>query len=143
MSHTERAHGRARIALSESHSPAPAPAGPAGHRSGEGATSVLPALHDDDGRRPQPASLPVDGPGAQGATGSDRIGRYLVSPLVKGLDDGWFASSVSIRSGRGSATTDSVLRLTRLFRCAQQAAAYARAEAQQWISAAQPSLRAA
>jgi hypothetical protein len=42
---------------------------------------------------------------------------------------------VSIRSGSGSATTDRVLRLTRLFRCVREAAAYANAEAAQWISA--------
>lgn len=63
-----------------------------------------------------------------------RVGKYLVSPLVKVLDDGWFASSVSIRSGAGSATTDRVLRLTRIFRCATEAAAYCHAEALRWIS---------
>jgi hypothetical protein len=72
-----------------------------------------------------------------------REGRFLVSPLVKVLENGWFASSVSIRSGCGSATTDRVLRLTRLFRCTREAAAYARAEALQWITAAQgPLMRA-
>jgi len=53
---------------------------------------------------------------------------------VKTLENGWFASSVSIRSGTGSGTTDRVLRLTRLFRCARQAAAYAHDEAHRWIS---------
>ena len=62
-------------------------------------------------------------------------GKYLISPLVKALDNGWFASSVSIRSGSGSTTTDRVLRLTRLFRCARQARDHARAEALQWITA--------
>ena len=70
------------------------------------------------------------------------IGRYLVSPLVKAAGNGWFASSVSIRSGAGSGTTDRVLRLTRLFRCAKEATAYAHAEALQWISAS-PSTGAA
>ena len=65
-----------------------------------------------------------------------RVGRYLVSPLVKLAGNGWFASSVSIRSGAGSETTDRVLRLTRLFRCATHAAAYAHAEAERWIDAA-------
>lgn len=64
-----------------------------------------------------------------------QVGKYLVSPLVKVLENGWFASSVSIRSGSGSGTTDRVLRLTRLFRCADQAAAHADAEAMQWINA--------
>lgn len=67
------------------------------------------------------------------------IGHYLVAPLVKALDNGWFASSVSIRTGATSESHDGathrVLRLTRLFRCAKQAAGYAHAEALQWISA--------
>lgn len=70
-------------------------------------------------------------------TGADRIGKYLVSPLVQALENGWFASSVSIRSGTGTAASDRVLRLTRLFRCALEAAAYARSEALQWIAAPQ------
>ena len=32
------------------------------------------------------------------------VGKYLVSPLTKVLDDGRFAASVSIRSGSGSGT---------------------------------------
>jgi hypothetical protein len=52
------------------------------------------------------------------------------------LEDGWIAASVSIRSGRGSATTDRVLRMTRLFRSLHDAAAYAHAEGLQWISMA-------
>lgn len=80
-----------------------------------------------------PSSLP-----AASAASPRTVGKYLVSPLVKASDNGWFASSVSIRSGSGSATTDRVLRLTRLFRCALEAAAYAHAEAMRWISAAHP-----
>ena len=56
-----------------------------------------------------------------------------MSPLVKPLDNGWFASSVSIRSGSGSGTTDRVLRLTRVFLCPGDAAAYAHAEGLRWI----------
>ena len=63
-----------------------------------------------------------------------KVGRYLVSPLIKQTENGTFAISVSIRSGSGSATTDRVLRLTGLFPCAREAAAYARAEALQWIT---------
>jgi hypothetical protein len=62
-----------------------------------------------------------------------RIGKYLVSPLIKVLENGWFATSVSIRSGSGSTTTDRVLRLTRLFRCRTEAASFAHAEGLQWI----------
>lgn len=58
-----------------------------------------------------------------------------MSPLVKALGNGWFASSVSIRSGSGAAMTDRVLRLTRLFRCATEAAGFAHSEARQWIDA--------
>jgi hypothetical protein len=46
---------------------------------------------------------------------SIQIGKYLVSPLIKTLADGRFAPSVSIRSGRGSATHDRVMRLVRVF----------------------------
>jgi hypothetical protein len=63
-------------------------------------------------------------------------GKYLISPLVKALENGWYACSVSIRSGSGSATTDRVLRLTRLFRDRLAAADYARAEGLQWIGIA-------
>jgi hypothetical protein len=63
------------------------------------------------------------------------IGKYLISPLIKALGNGWFATSVSIRSGSGTATTDRVLRLTRLFRCTKEAAAFAHTEAMQWIAA--------
>jgi hypothetical protein len=97
----------------------------AGHRSGHGADSVLPPLQQESRSRLQPASM----------VGEHRIGRYLVSPLIQALENGWFASSVSIRSGSGAATTDRILRLTRLFRCATEAAAFAHAEALQWISA--------
>ena len=75
-------------------------------------------------------------------TAGRRIGKYLVSPLVKLLENGWFASSVSIRSGSGSATTDRVLRLTRMFRSAMEAADYAHAEGLRWIGDAHSPLLA-
>ena len=55
-------------------------------------------------------------------------------PLLRLLENGWFASSVSIRCNAGACGTARILRLTRLFRCATEAAAYARAEALQWIA---------
>jgi len=61
------------------------------------------------------------------------VGKYLISPLTKALENGWFACSVSIRSGSGRATTDRVLRLTRLFRDPVAGADYARSEGLQWI----------
>lgn len=87
---------------------------------------------------PASASTSSSPPGAapHHACHPQMVGRYLVSPLVKLADNGWFATSVSIRSGSGSATTDRVLRLTRLFRCAKEAASYAHAEALNWIGAA-------
>ena len=75
-------------------------------------------------------------PAQKAAITPRQIGRYLVSPLVKATEHGSFASSVSIRSGSGSATTDRVLRLTGLFRCATDAAAFAHSEALRWIDAA-------
>lgn len=62
-----------------------------------------------------------------------RVGKYLISPLVKAVEGDWFACSVSIRSGTGSATTDRVVRLTRLFRSRTAAADYALGEGLQWI----------
>ena len=61
------------------------------------------------------------------------VGRYLVSPLAKAQDAGGFAASVSIRSGRGSATHDRVLRFTGLFDSASSALQYATEHALGWI----------
>ena len=62
------------------------------------------------------------------------VGKYLISPLVKALENGWYAASVSIRSGSGSQTHDRVLRLTRLFRSQLAAVQYATAEGLKWIA---------
>lgn len=61
------------------------------------------------------------------------VGKYLISPLTRALDNGWIACSVSIRSGSGSTTTDRVVRLTRLFRDRVAAVEYALAEGLQWV----------
>ena len=61
------------------------------------------------------------------------VGRYLISPLTKLLENGWYAASVSIRSGTGSGTHDRVLRLTRLCQTRLAAVRYATAEGLQWI----------
>ena len=66
------------------------------------------------------------------------IGKYLVSPLTKALENGWYACSVSIRSGSGRGTTDRVVRLTRLFRDRVAAAEYAMTEGLRWITGASP-----
>lgn len=73
--------------------------------------------------------------GARAAPTPLSAGKYLISPITKLLDNGWYACSVSIRSGSGSGTTDRIVRLTRLFRSAVRAAEYALAEGQQWIAA--------
>lgn len=72
------------------------------------------------------------------------VGKYLISPLTRALDNGWIACSVSIRSGSGSATTDRVVRLTRLFRDRVAAVEYALGEGLQWIGMGRrPAARAA
>jgi hypothetical protein len=70
-------------------------------------------------------------------------GRYLISPLTKMLENGWYACSVSIRSGSGSATTDRVVRFTRLFEDATEAARYATREGLHWVGAGAQGLRPA
>ena len=75
-------------------------------------------------------------PGQQAPAGTRRVGKYLVSPLVKALANGWFASSVSIRPVGGGIAR--VLRLTRLFRCAGDAANFCHSEAARWIGAPAP-----
>lgn len=105
-----------------------------GRRSGLGAASALPPADEDARRRPKPLPSPDEHPGGSPAGGGPlQIGKYLVSPLVRILENGWFASAVSIRSGSGSGTTDRVLRLTRMFRCADEATAHAHAEGLRWI----------
>ncbi|MBC7603445.1 MAG: hypothetical protein H7255_12405 [Ramlibacter sp.] len=63
------------------------------------------------------------------------IGKFLITPLTRAVDNGWFACSVSVRSGSGSATTDRVLRLTRLFQDKAAAAQYAVSEGMRWLDA--------
>lgn len=61
------------------------------------------------------------------------VGKYLVSPLAKPQGEGRYAASVSIRSGRGSATHDRVLRFSRIFDSAAAAMHYATEHALGWI----------
>jgi hypothetical protein len=61
------------------------------------------------------------------------VGKYLVSPLAKQLDDGRYSASVSIRSGRGSASTDRVMRLEGHFASAGAARRYAREQGLHWV----------
>jgi hypothetical protein len=61
------------------------------------------------------------------------VGKYLVSPLSKLADDGRYQASVSIRSGRGSATHDRVLRFLKPFTNPDEALAYATSQGLAWV----------
>jgi hypothetical protein len=61
------------------------------------------------------------------------VGKYLVSPLAKPHGEGRYAASVSIRSGKGSATHDRVMRFSALFDSAASAVQYATEHALGWI----------
>lgn len=66
------------------------------------------------------------------------VGKYLVSPAARQHGDGQFAASVSIRSGRGSATHDRVMRFSGLFESAAAAIHYATEHALGWIQERAP-----
>jgi len=61
------------------------------------------------------------------------VGKYLISPLTRLLDDGRYAASVSIRSGSGRGTHDRVMRLVPLFADHATAAHYATSEGMRWV----------
>ena len=61
------------------------------------------------------------------------VGKYLVSPLTKRLDDGRFVASVSIRSGRGNGMHDRVMRFTPLFASSASAVRYATEQGLGWV----------
>jgi hypothetical protein len=61
------------------------------------------------------------------------VGKYLVSPLTRLNDNGRYAASVSIRSGRGSATHDRVLRFVPVFDSSTAAARYAFEQGIAWL----------
>ena len=63
------------------------------------------------------------------------VGKYLVSPLARHQEDGRYAASVSIRSGRGSAMHDRVMRFVPRFADRAQALAYATEEGLDWVRA--------
>jgi hypothetical protein len=64
---------------------------------------------------------------------SIEVGKYLVSPFTKLTADGSFAASVSIRSGRGMASHDRVMRFTPQFSNSREALAYATREGLAWV----------
>lgn len=61
------------------------------------------------------------------------VGKYLISPLTRVLDDGRYAASVSIRSGSGRGTHDRVVRLAPLFSDHATAVHYATSEGMRWV----------
>lgn len=61
------------------------------------------------------------------------VGKYLISPLTRMLDDGRYAASVSIRSGSGRGTHDRVMRLEPVFADHATAAHYATGEGMRWV----------
>jgi hypothetical protein len=63
------------------------------------------------------------------------VGKYLVSPLTHLTDGGHYAASVSIRSGRGSATHDRVFRFASRFETRECARRYAVEQGIRWIHA--------
>lgn len=63
------------------------------------------------------------------------MGKYLVSPLIKLTDSGDYAAAVSVRSGRGSATHDRVLRFVPRFSTSEAARRYAIEQGLHWAQA--------
>jgi hypothetical protein len=61
------------------------------------------------------------------------VGKYLVSPLTRLTDTGFFAPSVSIRSGKGQATHDRVLRFDVRFPTREGARRYAAQQGLSWL----------
>ncbi|MEH3086839.1 MAG: hypothetical protein PGN26_09965 [Xylophilus ampelinus] len=61
------------------------------------------------------------------------IGRYLVSPLIRKIGDSLYAASVSVRSGRGSGTSDWILRFAQPFACPDSAGRYATEQGLNWV----------
>ena len=61
------------------------------------------------------------------------VGKYLVSPMSRLTPDGDYASSVSIRSGRGSGTHDRIYRFIPRFATHEGARSYALEQGVSWL----------
>lgn len=61
------------------------------------------------------------------------VGKYLVSPLTRLTDAGTYAPSVSIRTGKGQATHDRVLRFDARFDTREGARRYAALQGLDWL----------
>jgi hypothetical protein len=66
------------------------------------------------------------------------VDKYLVSPLIRHQDDGRYAASVSIRSGRGSGMHDRVMRFTPRFASHSAALRYAIDQGLGWVRERHP-----
>jgi hypothetical protein len=67
-----------------------------------------------------------------------QVGKYLVSSSTRLDGCGRYAACVSIRSGRGSATHDRVMRFARCFDSSEKATRYATSQGLAWIDATFP-----
>ena len=61
------------------------------------------------------------------------VGKYLVSPMTRNLDDGAYQACVSIRSGSGSGTHDRVFSYDARFINADEAIAHATEQGMSWL----------
>lgn len=68
-----------------------------------------------------------------------QVGKYLVTPLTQRLHDGRYRAAVSIRSGRGSASQDRVMRFVPSFDSDLDASQYACVEGLAWLNVSAPS----
>jgi len=64
---------------------------------------------------------------------SQQLGKYTVSPLTRRDAAGLYSASLSIRSGQGSMTHDRVMRFVPQFDSHEEAAGFARAQADAWL----------
>jgi len=63
------------------------------------------------------------------------MGKYRIAACPRELACGRYAAQVSIASGRGSASTDRVMRFTATFPTQAAAASYAMAQGVDWVLA--------
>jgi hypothetical protein len=63
------------------------------------------------------------------------MGKYRIAACPRQLESGQFAAQVSIASGRGSASTDRVIRFHDAFTSQEAAASYAIEQGIDWVRA--------
>jgi hypothetical protein len=66
---------------------------------------------------------------------SFQAGKYLVTSKANRCLNGLYRASISIRSGRGSASCDRLVRFTQDFDSSESAVLYASEQGQQWLHA--------